>query len=294
MIYPGVFNIWVRLEMNCYEDIYQPNQLKNISLLRGRCNERARVIFWRFRCVVCRGVPYKGGIGNDPGMFRDSVAGVGVAKLSSSWCVFLRDQTHLRRFVFFFRIAPWKLQTYYVWKFIFLFTMAIFRISLQLVKQHGRWWRRRSSQPRSRWRFRKLWRCWSKARRGGFVGHFFFAPNESPQILVESFAEFFNFQGFPKSWGYPQIIHSIFSEFSMKSTLVGYHHDLGTPHMKHPFFLGNHPLTEVGKLLILDAEDRLVSMVTRSDLKKVRDFPEMLGSSKDSITFFFVFFCSLN
>lgn len=33
--------------------------------------------------------------------------------------------------------------------------------------------------------------------------------------------------------------------------------------------------SKVGKLLILDAEDRLVSMVTRSDLKKVRDFPEM-------------------
>ena len=32
--------------------------------------------------------------------------------------------------------------------------------------------------------------------------------------------------------------------------------------------------SKVGKLLILDASDRLVSMVTRSDLKKVRDFPE--------------------
>ena len=32
---------------------------------------------------------------------------------------------------------------------------------------------------------------------------------------------------------------------------------------------------KVGKLLILDAQDRLVSMVTRSDLKKVRDYPEM-------------------
>ncbi|CAJ1393234.1 unnamed protein product [Effrenium voratum] len=32
---------------------------------------------------------------------------------------------------------------------------------------------------------------------------------------------------------------------------------------------------KVGKLLILDEEDRLVSMVTRSDLKKVRDYPSM-------------------
>ena len=31
--------------------------------------------------------------------------------------------------------------------------------------------------------------------------------------------------------------------------------------------------SKVGKLLILDKEDRLVSMVTRSDLKKVRDYP---------------------
>jgi hypothetical protein len=97
---------------------------------------------------------------------------------------------------------------------------------------------------------------------------------------------------------HPLDIFGIFHEIHQ----LGYHHDLGTPRMKHPFFLGNHPLTEVGKLLILDAEDRLVSMVTRSDLKKVRDFPEMLGSSKDSITFlgcfFFCFFplgyfCSL-
>lgn len=33
--------------------------------------------------------------------------------------------------------------------------------------------------------------------------------------------------------------------------------------------------SKVGKLLILDSSDRLVSMVTRSDLKKVRDFPEI-------------------
>lgn len=33
--------------------------------------------------------------------------------------------------------------------------------------------------------------------------------------------------------------------------------------------------SKVGKLLILDSSDRLVSMVTRSDLKKVRDFPDM-------------------
>ena len=32
---------------------------------------------------------------------------------------------------------------------------------------------------------------------------------------------------------------------------------------------------KVGKLLILDAQERLVSMVTRSDLKKVRDYPDM-------------------
>ena len=87
---------------------------------------------------------------------------------------------------------------------------------------------------------------------------------------------------------HPLDIFGIFHEINQ----LGYHHDLGTPHMKHPFFLGNHPLTKVGKLLILDAEDRLVSMVTRSYLKKVRDFPEMLGSSKDSITFLgcFLFF----
>ena len=30
---------------------------------------------------------------------------------------------------------------------------------------------------------------------------------------------------------------------------------------------------QVGKLLILNSDDQLVSMVTRSDLKKVRDFP---------------------
>lgn len=60
--------------------------------------------------------------------------------------------------------------------------MAIFRISLQLgvVSQHGRWWRRRSSQPRRRWHFRKLWKCWSKARRGGFVGHFGKSPPTNP------------------------------------------------------------------------------------------------------------------
>jgi len=32
---------------------------------------------------------------------------------------------------------------------------------------------------------------------------------------------------------------------------------------------------KVGKLLILNSDDQLVSMVTRSDLKKVRDFPDM-------------------
>ena len=59
--------------------------------------------------------------------------------------------------------------------------------------------------------------------------------------------------------------------------LLGCAHDLGI---------------KVGKLLILDAEDRLVSMVTRSDLKKVRDFPEMLGSLKDSISFLLYFIFS--